>query len=79
MEPIVINKNSWMNKKDKEQVQKALSAAITALDDWTNVFASEFCDEARVEEAKNRLIEHGTVYYIATIVEQCREARKLIK
>jgi hypothetical protein len=68
-----------MKKADKETLREALDAAILALDDWTNTYASEFCDEARVAEAKARLNAQGTIAYIADTVQQCREARNLLK
>jgi len=59
-----------------ESLRTALKAAIIALDDWTNTYAPEFCDEERVKQAQNRLTEHGTLYYIATVVKQCSDALK---
>ena len=68
-----------MKKADKELLTVALDAAILALDDWTNTYASNFCDEARVAEAKARLNEHGTVWYIASTVQTLVKAKELLK
>jgi hypothetical protein len=68
-----------MKAVDKESLRKALDAAILALDDWTNTYAADFCDEARVAEARARLSANGTVFYIATVVQQCTEAKELLK
>lgn len=59
-----------------EQLRSALNAAVIALDDWTNLYASEFCDEERVREAQRRIDEYGTLYYIASVVKRSRDALK---
>jgi hypothetical protein len=68
-----------MKKTDKETLRDAIDAAILALDDWINTYAEDFCDEVRVAEAKARLNAQGTIAYLANTVQQCREARNLIK
>lgn len=68
-----------MKKADKETLHKALDAAILALDDLTNTYASEFCDETRVAEAKARLNDYGTVWYIANTVQTLAKAKELLK
>ena len=68
-----------MKKADKEVLTTALDAAILALDDWTNVYASDFCDEAGVAEAKARLNEYGTVWYIANTVQTLAISKELLK
>lgn len=61
---------------DKQKLIETLNAAITALDDWTNTYASEFCDENRVAEARKRIKDNGgTVAYIADTVQLCKQAR----
>lgn len=61
---------------DKQKLLEALNAAITALDDWTNTYASDFCDESRVAEAWRRIKDNGgTVAYIADTVKLCKDAR----
>lgn len=61
-----------------EQQEAALVSALrdsaTALDDWLNVHASDFCDEQRVREARQRINEFGTIGYIAKIQENNRIA-----
>ena len=59
-----------------EALRAALKNAIIALDVWTSTFAPEFCDEERVKQAQNRLTEYGTLYYIANVVKQGRDALK---
>lgn|SRR5690606_33651388 len=59
-----------------EQLRSALNAAVIALDDWTNLYASEFCDEERVKEAQARIEQYGTLYYIASVVKKSRDALK---
>jgi hypothetical protein len=71
----------FLEEMDKEHLQllalrEAMQAAIIALDDWTNIYAEEFCDPARVEEAKQRVHENGLLHYLATVVQQCRTALK---
>lgn len=63
-----------MIDEDRNSTQTALQSAITALDDWLNTYASEFCDPQRVEEAQTRLQEHGTIAYITDVTTQCRAA-----
>jgi len=53
-----------------------MQEAITALDDWTNIYAPELCNEERVKEAQNRINEYGTLAYIAAVVDNCHEALK---
>ena len=60
-------------------VTSALDAAILALDDWINTYAPEFCDEVRVAEAKSRLYENGTLWYLANVVQQCSNAKESLK
>lgn len=62
--------------RDRNSVRTALQTAMTALDDWSCTYAPEFCDPKRVQEAKNRLSDQGTLYYIAATLAQCRKAMK---
>jgi len=51
------------------ELEASLTKSTQALDDWTSTFASEFCDEARVKAAWERIMSGGgTLYYIASIV-----------
>lgn len=52
----------------------ALMSSMTAIDDWLNLYASELCDEVRVEEAKARVGAAGTLAYIADVQEANRIA-----
>ena len=49
---------------------------MVALDDWINIFAGEFCDRDRVEEAITRVSERGVIWYVADIQERKRSAVK---
>ena len=68
-----------MKNADKEALTASINAAILALDDWTHSYAPDFCDEARVTEARARLTENGTLWYIATTVDRLRKAKELLK
>ena len=57
-----------------ERVARALNKGLTAVDDWINTYAPEFCDEARVAEARQRIQEHGTLWYLATVASELRAA-----
>lgn len=63
-----------MIDEDRQSMHTALQAAITALDDWTSVYASEQCNPERVAEAQERIGRVGTIAYIAGVVTQCRRA-----
>lgn len=58
----------------ERELRAALKRSMTALDDWLNTYASEFCDEKRVMEAHARLDERGTLAYIADVQEKNRRA-----
>jgi hypothetical protein len=66
------------NSTTREQrLEAALARSVTAIDDWLNTYAPEFCDEARVKEARSRIMsEGGTLAYIADVQQQNREALK---
>lgn len=57
-----------------ETLVVALRRSMVAIDDWLNVYASDLCDPARIEEAKKRISEHGTLSYIAMVQDQNRKA-----
>lgn len=60
--------------KRERALQQALSLSVTALDDWLNTYASEFCKKERVDEAKKRIRDKGgTLAYIAKIQAKNRE------
>ena len=59
----------------ERELSAALRRSMTALDDWLNTYASEFCDEVRVKEAGERIMkEGGTLAYIADVQEQSHKA-----
>ncbi len=55
-------------------LEAALTQSVTALDDWLNTYAAELCDENRVQEAQDRIMEYGTIGYIAHVQEANRKA-----
>lgn len=58
-----------------DPVRDALRECLTALDDWTNTYAAELCDETRVREAFERIHDAGgTLAYIARITQAARRA-----
>ncbi len=59
---------------ETEVLRDALEHAIIALDDWIADYADVMCDEDVVKEARKRIHEHGTLYYIAENVQRCRKA-----
>ncbi len=66
---------------DKERLQlkvlrEAMETAIIAIDDFVNIYAEEYCDPGRVEEARQRMNENGTLYYASSILKQCKSALK---
>jgi len=72
----------FLEEMDRQKVQlqalrEATAAAIVALDDWVNTYAEELCNEERVKEAHERIKDNGgTLYYVGTVLQQCREALK---
>jgi hypothetical protein len=56
----------------------AVEKSQIALDDWLNLYASEFCSEIRVEAARRRTNEHGTIGYIADVQVGNRAALSLV-
>jgi len=56
------------------ELEAALKTSVVAIDDWLNTYAAELCDEDRVNEAKKRIMEYGTIGYIAHIQEANRKA-----
>ena len=69
------NKRAKKESARERELSKALELSMTALDDWLNTYASEFCDEARVKEARERIMEEGgTLAYIADVQEQNHKA-----
>ena len=73
------NEIALINRAEKAELQRdelaeALRRSMTALDDWLNLYAEEECDPIRVSEAHQRIKEYGTVWYIAEVQQQNREA-----
>ena len=55
-------------------LKAALLRSMIALDDWLNTYADDQCDPKRVQEARDRISEFGTIGYIADVQEQNRKA-----
>lgn len=61
-------------RADLTALADALRVSIVALDDWLNIHASDHCDERRVAEARTRINERGTIYYISVVQKTNRDA-----
>lgn len=59
----------------EKQLKEALQNHVVALDDWLNLYASEFCDKVRVKEAYERIHRNGGhLAYIAKLQQAACEA-----
>jgi hypothetical protein len=56
------------------ELEEALNDANTAIVDWLNIYAEDFCNRDRVKEAKARVGKYGTIHYIATVTATIRAA-----
>ena len=55
----------------------ALEQTTRAIDDLLNMYAADFCDEDRLREARNRILQNGgTLAYIAHVQKTNKEALK---
>lgn len=52
----------------------ALDTSVVAINDWLHIYAEDECNADRVAEAKARVLEHGTLAYIAEVQEKNRAA-----
>lgn len=57
-----------------DDLTNAVAHAIVALDDWGSISAADWCDEAQVRNARQRVYANGSSWYIATAVAICRDA-----
>ena len=57
-----------------EELVEALERSMVAINDWLHVYAPDECREADVAESRARLRENGTLWYIANVQEQNRDA-----
>ena len=75
-DPLCVEAADYIERASAEnkRLRDALDQSRIALDDWVNTYAPEFCDAARVEEARARIRQHGTLGYVATVQEQNRRA-----
>lgn len=56
-------------------LEAALERSCLAIEDWINTYASEFCDEDRVAQARSRISgQGGTIAYTASVLEQASAA-----
>lgn len=62
----------------RDEIAMGLDRSRIAIDDWLNVDFADFCDAERVEEARQRINEMGTVAYIADVQQQNRDLLKRI-
>lgn len=67
------------DKMKNNELATVLKTNIQALDDWLNIWASDFCNESRVREARNRVNKVGVVAYIAEIQEQNRKTLRFLE
>ena len=58
---------------------ETLNSSVVAIDDWLNTYAPELCNKDRVEQARKRIFEVGTLAYIADIQLKNRAAIKQAK
>lgn len=64
---------------ESSRTLNALKIASMAIDDWLNTYASEFCADARVQEAHSRIDQYGgTVAYIAEVQFHVRSAMETL-
>ena len=61
-------------ERDAARLRTALQQSMTALDDWLNTYAADQCDADRVEEARQRIMQYGTIGYIAHVQAANRAA-----
>jgi hypothetical protein len=61
-------------RQENDALRNALVVAQQAINDWLHIYASDMCSPERVEEAVERVHEHGTLSYIAGISEIIRAA-----
>ena len=62
-----------------ERLEAGLRGADQAPNDWINTYADDMCDPKDVAEARARIMEYGTVGYIAKRVAEIRAALKGMK
>lgn len=61
-------------KKDAtSDLQEKCAVVLQALNDWAVTYAPDMCDDDTVSQAKSRILEHGTLAYIANASEKMRE------
>lgn len=65
-----------MDLTEREKVlDEALEAAEEALNTWVHVHAPDECREEDVAASRARLMEGGTLWYLATVLQKVRTAR----
>ncbi|MCZ7501978.1 hypothetical protein [Agrobacterium sp. ST15.13.015] len=55
-------------------IEQKCQVALQALSDWAVTYAPDMCDPDTVAEAKERILEHGTLAYIANATDQLHAA-----
>lgn len=56
------------------EIEQKCKVALRALSDWAVTYAPEMCNPDTVEQAKARILEHGTLAYIANAIDQLHAA-----
>lgn len=59
-------------------IEQKCRVALQALSDWSVTYAPDMCDPETVEKAKARILEHGTLAYIANATDQLNAAIQLL-
>ncbi|NTB01583.1 hypothetical protein [Agrobacterium tumefaciens] len=59
-------------------IEQKCQVALQALSDWAVTYAPDMCDPDTVAEAKERILEHGTLAYIANATDQLHAAIQLL-
>lgn len=68
-----------MKNRDKTAILDSVNSAIIALNDWSRITAPEYYNENDVQDSKSRVYSGGTLFYIATVLGQLREAKDLME
>ncbi|WP_311272231.1 MULTISPECIES: hypothetical protein [unclassified Rhizobium] len=55
------------------EIQGKCAVVLQALNDWAVTYAPDMCGDDTVAQAKSRVLEHGTLSYIANASEKMRE------
>lgn len=59
-------------------IEQKCRVALLALSDWAVTYAPDMCDPETVEKAKARILENGTLAYVANATDQLHAAIQLL-